>query len=147
MYWHLMSDNCFQLVLYIYCILSCIFTVNSRLEKNGREKGRGKAELITSDLHSVWSNQWTNAIRLTRLKCLWLLTSPVISSGTNKPHHSLWIQCKLRVLMWFPWICLLFFENRPGSKTFGSMMIRDDIMGPLQQTNKAMCCHYSVGRG
>lgn len=58
------------------------------------------------------------------------------------PHSGYSVNWRIR----FPWTCLLFFENRPGSKTFGSMMIRDDIMGPLQWTNEAMY-HYSVAKG
>ena len=34
-----------------------------------------------------------------------------------------------------------------ASETFGSMAIHDDIIGPLQRTDEAMCCHYSTARG
>lgn len=75
----------------------------------------------------------------------------------NFPSHFFWhkqtppltvdtVETERYLFMWFHCICnLLFFENRPGPKTFSSIMIRDDIMGPLQQTVTAMCCHYCKG--
>lgn len=46
-----------------------------------------------------------------------------------------------------PLKCNLYFENCPGWKTSGSMMLCDDIMGQLRRSNGAVQRHYSVARG